>query len=258
MIRRTFKNFILYKNLVSKSVNSKTAECFEFPAFVINLKRCVERKKYIASHLSTLGISHTIVDAIDGYSLSYTELLRQKKYDDNISNDTFNRSLTLPEIGCALSHLSIYQTIVREGIPISLVIEDDAYFFENSTTAIRVIMQQAPEDWGIIQLRCDCKDYRLVGNGIGKYLMKECLPVASTAYLIKNHAAAKIIENIYPIRYPADSLLGRAWKWDVNLYGSVPDLVAVNNIFPSAIQEKLNLRFRMSNATKNIILKVFG
>jgi glycosyl transferase family 25 len=188
--------------------------------------------------------------------LSYEQVSREGIYDDDVAKATFSRSLTLPEIGCAMSHLEAYRRLVKTEAPFGLVIEDDAYFAEDAAVTLNDLVAAAPADWGIIQLRCDCKDYELVNVGLGRYRTKECLPVAATAYLITKAAAMRVLAEAHPVRYPADSLLGRAGQWGIEIYGSVPDLVGVNNIFPTSIQMSVSLRFRISNFVKELILRI--
>jgi glycosyl transferase family 25 len=228
---------------------------FGAPAFAINLARTSERRRYIEAHLAERAIAFTVLSAVDGRSLSYEQVSRDGIYEDGVAKATFSRSLSLPEIGCTMSHLEACRRLINSESPFGLVIEDDAYFADGAAAILNEIVASAPADWGIIQLRCDCKDYEMVSARLARYRRRDCLPVAATAYLITREAATRILAGAYPISYPADSLLGRAWKWDIVIYGCVPDLVGVNNIFPSAIQTNVSLRYQISNLVKALILR---
>ena len=229
-----------------------------YPAYVINLERSVERRQYITSHLLSIGIKPTLISAFDGKLLSEAQLTAQGKYDDAVSRRSFDRSLSLAEIGCGLSHISIYETMVRDQTPVALVVEDDAQFTADARERIQAALDAAPSDWGVIQLRFDCRDFEASVPGLVRFRFAGQLPVAATAYLVSLRAARILAEHALPVRYPADSLLGRVNQWNLEAYGAWPELVGVNNVFPSAIQGERNSRFKAANFVKSVLLKVFG
>jgi hypothetical protein len=47
--------------------------------------------------------------------------------------------------------------------------------------------------------------------------------------------AQLLMKNAMPIRYPADSLVGRGLRWGVETYGTNQPLTDINNIFPTQI-----------------------
>jgi glycosyl transferase family 25 len=257
LIYRATKNLLEYRRLrrANPAILTDVSEQ-HFPAYVINLARSSERREYITSHLKSIGITPTLFNAVDGKQLSMDELLSSGKYNDEVSRKTFDRSLSMAEIGCGLSHIYVYESIVRQQAAFALVSEDDAQFSPDARARIQRIIETAPPDWELIQLRFDCRDFDIVSSELVDFRFNNDLPVAATAYLIKLSAATKIIANAYPIRLPADSLLGRANQWGIRIYGAWPELVGVNNVFPSAIQGNRNWRFKLSNLVKEIILKL--
>jgi glycosyl transferase family 25 len=177
----------------------------------------------------------------------------------SLSKRSFDRSLLLAEIGCALSHLAIYQQMVRDSIPVALVVEDDSQFVPDARQRIEAALKNAPADWSIIQLRFDCRDFEATAApDVVRFRSRDSLPVAATAYMINLAAARVLAEHALPVRYPADSLLGRIHQWGLQPYGAWPEVVGVNNVFPSAIQGNRNSRFRASNFVKNVLLRIFG
>lgn len=87
------------------------------PTFVISLARAPERRAAICRHLNSLGISYTLVNAVDGRTLDAEHV----------------QSIVAPGItmhpgavGCYLSHVIIYEQMRETQIPVALVIEDDA------------------------------------------------------------------------------------------------------------------------------------
>lgn len=91
--------------------------------FVINLKRSPHRRAHMEEQLRALNISHEIVDATDGSTLTEKEL--ESLYNKEASLRHIDQVITKNEIACADSHLRIYERIVNENIPYSLILEDD-------------------------------------------------------------------------------------------------------------------------------------
>jgi glycosyl transferase, family 25 len=255
---RAVKNYREYRRLRRLRNQPLSVAPQTYPAYVINLERSPERRLYITSHLRSLGIEPTVVPAFDGKQLSLDEVIKDGRYDDAVSRNSFDRSLSMAEIGCGLSHLSIYQRMARDGTPYALVSEDDAQFGPDARQRIEAALKAAPADWGVIQLRFDTRHFEPLTDGLVRFKFADGLPVAATAYLISQRAARVLAEHTLPIRYPADSLLGRVHQWGLQAHGVWPELVGVNNVFPSAIQGNRNSRFRVSNLVKNLLLKVFG
>jgi lysyl hydroxylase/galactosyltransferase/glucosyltransferase/procollagen-lysine,2-oxoglutarate 5-dioxygenase len=97
----------------------------KYHIFVINLKRCVEKRKKMENRLS--GLNFTIVDACDGKNLSNSELEKinagiLKEWKDPHSG----RNITWGEVGCAVSHHKIYEHCVKNNIENAVIFEDDA------------------------------------------------------------------------------------------------------------------------------------
>ncbi|MFZ5756988.1 MAG: glycosyltransferase family 25 protein [Pseudomonadota bacterium] len=105
------------------------------PVFVVNLPKDVSRKERISAHLAGLGMRDVrVIEAVRGASLSDDE--RKRLYDDARARTRKGYSFSPGEIGCALSHLKIYQSMVDEGIPWALVLEDDALLSVNAPAVI--------------------------------------------------------------------------------------------------------------------------
>ena len=107
--------------------------------FVINLERCVEKKKRMKKRLQ--NINHTFINAIDGKKLNDRKL---KKMDGNVLKewrDPYSgRNITWGEIGCALSHYNIYKRCVDENIDIAIIFEDDVLIPDNFNLKINKII----------------------------------------------------------------------------------------------------------------------
>lgn len=87
------------------------------PIFVVSLARAADRRAAMHAHLSGLGLAFEIIDAVDGRTLA------PEQVDAIMPKGT---PLSLGDLGCYLSHMSIYKRMVAEGIGLALILEDDA------------------------------------------------------------------------------------------------------------------------------------
>ena len=77
--------------------------------FVVSLKRSVDRRASMVTELERCGLRYEFVDAVDGRSLTASQ---RERYSATESLRLHGRELTSGEIGCALSHLLLYERMV--------------------------------------------------------------------------------------------------------------------------------------------------
>jgi glycosyl transferase family 25 len=90
--------------------------------FVLNLKRSTDRRKVMQEQMDKHQINFEFIEAIDGKQLTKEQLAR---VDIKTANRRLGRTMINNEIGCALSHASIYQKMVDEKIKEAIILEDD-------------------------------------------------------------------------------------------------------------------------------------
>ncbi|XP_049580805.1 procollagen galactosyltransferase 2 [Syngnathus scovelli] len=122
--------------------------------FLVNLKRRLDRRSRMLKTLSALGLHVTLLDAVDGKALNTSQLQALgiemlPGYKDPYSG----RILTRGEIGCFLSHHSIWSQVVERNLRKVLVLEDDVRFeprFNRRLQAIMEDMDKAQLDWDLV------------------------------------------------------------------------------------------------------------
>lgn len=92
------------------------------PVFVVSLKKDTDRRAIISSKLKELNIPFVFEDAVYGKELSESELAPIKL---NEYYSRCKRRATPGEIGCTLSHLSIYKKMIESAVPWAIIFEDD-------------------------------------------------------------------------------------------------------------------------------------
>ncbi|XP_010779682.1 procollagen galactosyltransferase 2-like, partial [Notothenia coriiceps] len=120
---------------------------------LVNLKRRLDRRTRMLKTMSSLGLHTVLEEAVDGKALNSSQLQAlgiemMPGYKDPYSG----RVLTRGEIGCFLSHYSIWKQVVENGIPKVLVLEDDVRFEPRFKRRIQSIMDDVDKtqlDWDL-------------------------------------------------------------------------------------------------------------
>lgn len=173
------------------------------PVFVVSLATAHERRERIAQQMSALGLACTIIDAVDGRVMSEKE----------------RRAISAPEyagkpgeIGCYLSHISIYERMCAESIPLALILEDDCELNPAFADVIRNGTAFADFDY----LFVDCWSVREEGKIYadlasahpvrGRFHAHRIAPPprGTHAYLITEEAARQRLAHAFPIRAAID------------------------------------------------------
>jgi glycosyl transferase family 25 len=178
------------------------------PIFVVSLPRARERREALEAALADLGLSCTVIDAVDA--------LEGVPHELEASIDrTVRPPLSDPEFGCALSHARIYRQMVEERLPHAIILEDDAL----PTEGLRSFVEN--EDYRrspLILLYHGAAYVRRLGRtslSDGAQLA----PLAANCsgavgYSLDLEAARALMEATTPVRYKAD------WPLDLRALGA--------------------------------------
>jgi GR25 family glycosyltransferase involved in LPS biosynthesis len=119
------------------------------PVYYINMDKSKERNEWMTQQLSKNVSRYYRVSGVNGYNI------KNKDYDviDGIEFYNDFKNMSLPEIGCTLSHLKAIRMAYTNGENMAIIMEDDVYIdmtnlLENS---IEEIVENAPEEWEILQ-----------------------------------------------------------------------------------------------------------
>ena len=180
-----------------------SVEMQAIPIFVISLARALDRRARMTRHLSDLGLSYRLIDAVDGREMPENEreklLAPGQRYHAGV-------------VGCYLSHLMAYQAVVDEGLPVALVLEDDARLSRRAASLLKSGCRELDFDYCFL----DSDDHNDRGpvffdrdsaselqTGIQAYRLSEG-PQTLHAYLITTEGARKRLDVAFPIVKPID------------------------------------------------------
>ncbi|MEZ4103687.1 MAG: glycosyltransferase family 25 protein [Candidatus Paceibacterota bacterium] len=126
-----------------------------FTTFVINLDKDKDRMDHMRHELTKLSIDYRRQAGVSGRE--YTP--SKDEYDEEQAIKKGGHALIPGEVGCALSHARVIETIVKERISYALVLEDDIAFPSNFKTIIeKEIGKNKNQDWEYLLF-----DYVVVG-----------------------------------------------------------------------------------------------
>ncbi|XP_078251845.1 procollagen galactosyltransferase 1-like, partial [Rhinoraja longicauda] len=124
--------------------------------YLINLKRRPDRRERMVQALYEQEITCKIIDAVDGSAFNSSTLNAMgvsmlPGYFDPYSG----RTLTKGEIGCFLSHYSIWKEVVDRKLNKAVVFEDDVRFeghFKRKLTRLLRDVENVALEWDLIYL----------------------------------------------------------------------------------------------------------
>uniref|UniRef100_A0A6C0BRP7 Glycosyltransferase n=1 Tax=viral metagenome TaxID=1070528 RepID=A0A6C0BRP7_9ZZZZ len=113
--------------------------------YVIILKHEVNLLIEMKKQLNYLNIDYEIFDAIYGMDLN-DEYFRKNgiTIDENFRNPYTHITLTVGEIGCALSHYYCWKKAYDDNIDYSIIVESDAIFNYNFKNVVNSVIEKAP------------------------------------------------------------------------------------------------------------------
>ncbi len=184
--------------------------------FVVNLDAAQDRMAFMKEQLEGLGIAYERFPAIYGKALPPETL---KKYHAPFRQWLKNGiTLSLSEIGCALSHLTIFQKMVDENLPMACIVEDDSKLLPtlpmwlkkldaeiDPTVSAAYILHQGPDEVSVDQ---PFEIQEIEGT-------THC-----SVYVVTLPFAKQLIKYNAPILFPIDNW--RRWRIFGKLYLCTP------------------------------------
>ncbi len=215
------------------------------------------------------GLNYTLFEGIEGRNL-----VPQKEHpfqfpleyfaQNNIAYDRFKLS-SGGQLGCALSHQSIYKEVIINNYKSVLILEDDSSLESSNWNELTRVMNQLPSNWDLcyfgygeivkfqrsflnIFLRWyhHFKKNKMYDISFGKYpgdfypkkfrsFLKGGVYLGTYGYAISLHGAEVLYNQTIPLKYVADELLMEAsYHGWLESFASRKPLIYHNNNFKSS------------------------
>jgi glycosyl transferase family 25 len=212
------------------------------PIFVVNMARDVERRRYMEARLAALGLEAEFITAVDGRQLGAEGRV---DYGRERALRIYGVEMLDSEIGCYLSHRGLYQRIVREGLSMALILEDDVRIDDQFPAVLRAVVDAPFRDWLVV--RFDSKRGRVtkptsrkfagcqvasLPDGAGLFRL-ETHVLGVGAYLIKRAGCERMLAYGTPIFMPIDQTMDRFWENGIVPYVVRPFVVHQTEDFGS-------------------------
>ncbi|MFV4649050.1 glycosyltransferase family 25 protein, partial [Mycobacterium tuberculosis] len=192
----------------------------------ISLKRRTDRLEHMQALLARRGLKAEFVEAVDGTALTADQRAR---YDRDKALSVYGAEMNAAEIGCCLSHLKVYQTIVDEGIDTALVLEDDIDCDADFADLLDAILANSRREWLVLRLQ-STKGEIINANRPstrgdrsetfrGRTLCRVRTGVlGGCGYLIRYDGAARMLRYAERPFMPIDQTMDRYWENGIEPY----------------------------------------
>lgn len=212
------------------------------PVFVISLIRSTDRRAMVMKQMEHLGIDFRFFDAVDGRALAGTDL---SKVDFSLAREYCCHDLSMAEVGCALSHIRLYELMVAQVIERCVILEDDVYLHMHFKAIVEAIVTFSQADivflhhgkakrWPL--LRQLPEGYRLARYMTPSKHSKRGV-LSAAGYMLTLSGAEKLLAKAYPLRMPADYLTGRLQLNGLSASGVEPCCLDVD-LFTTTIDDR--------------------
>lgn len=173
--------------------------------FVISLKDSHDRRKQMEEQLHGQGLEFEFFDAVDaraGVPEQYEPLV-----DREAIKRQYFRDMTSGEIGCALSHALVYQTILERHLNEAIILEDDMWLHQDFGSMVRSnALREAGKDI-ILFFSFNFRAFKWIDRPFFKQHRRyaySILPTSAGAYYVTRKGAGQLHKAALPISYVAD------------------------------------------------------
>lgn len=200
----------------------------EWPIYIITLRGAAKRQTQCTNAMKRLGLHFEFFDAVEGAKLSSEEI--KSIYDVHGNARLYKHPLSLPEIGCYLSHFELWKRIASGNENGAFLFEDDFQPQPGFINVVRAISHANLENCMVKLHACHLSHGSDIGklpNGY-KLIMPHHIPGMTLGYAIDKVAAIKLAAQALPITRPVDMEIKHWWKFDLPVLVVTPSLLHVN------------------------------
>lgn len=207
---------------------------------VINLKSRPIKKQYIQKQFNEQDIKFNFFEAIDGNNLDIKSLTDKGIIDPYVSVKYFKRFLRKGEIGCSMSHVSLWMKLLKSDKQYALIFEDDAILCDNFKGKLYNIIKEAnTTNWDVLYLNENCY-YHFKDKCDGEHVTENIIRPKNVGYglygyIITKEGVRKLFDNLLPFVIPIDNYIIDKHMADSNIIvlRLKDPLVGINRNFSS-------------------------
>ncbi|MDA8855992.1 glycosyltransferase family 25 protein [Porticoccaceae bacterium] len=207
--------------------------------FVINLDKSTDRMAKISKRLGELDIPFERISAVYGADLSQEEI--DKYYCPELNKKNYRRPLGLGEIGCYISHIRAWKTIVDRKLSCALILEDDIMIDEGLGQLIKAISKSS-NSFDVVKLYSKNNTPKLLDSMPFGEKHRLCrfkkIPIGNQGQLVSLSGATNLLNTYEKFGRPVDEDIQHWWEADINVLGFLPSIVCPIKSAKSDIDEQ--------------------
>lgn len=188
--------------------------------FVINLERRKERLAYMDRQLRDLGAAYERVAAVDG------KLMRREEKKAAVAMFRWwcvnGYRVRDGEIGCALSHQSVYRMMLERGLNYACIIEDDIRLDKRLCEVLKAVEARIGDGSSPKVFQLAPYEHRQDEDGLGISFRKVCWAASAGGYVLTRSAAERLLSVNVPLQSTADNWGRWCAKGGIELYDVNP------------------------------------
>jgi len=206
------------KQLANKRV--QYSDLHDIPIICINLAKRKDKRRFMERQAKRTNLNIQFFQALTIEPLQRSRLVRKGLVALEAKSKARNNQLTNKEIGCFLSHMAIWDTLLNSNHDATLVLEDDAKLNVSKKELSRFLKR--------IPKKADIYTFNL-RHAKRKILNCNTLKITNsmegmTAYVITKEGAEKLMTKLQ-INEAVDEYVSKKIKSkQLNVYGSTKDL----------------------------------
>jgi glycosyl transferase, family 25 len=201
---------------------------------VISLPFRADRRECIRQQMAHLELNYTFFDAIHGQSLEV------KGLNEALFAPITKRYLPKGSLGCALSHIAVWQEVVAREWPSCVIFEDDVVLPGSFVEDARQYLSEVPPDFDIVYLGSGKTATANIRKFVSPHVFEPFYPREGMyGYVVSAKGAKKLLANLFPIRLAnggVDTVVGKLVRQrKLRAYHVWPVLCRADLVSPSNV-----------------------
>ena len=202
-----------------------------WPSYLINLEENVARRNNSIRQLKALGLDWHRIDAVNGWKLSETDI--EKFYNAEANCYQAKAPLTVPEIGCYISHLKAWERIASGNSAGGFIFEDDFLATAELGRVLADISDDGGSTWDMIKLfSLDKSPHTIARQPLGQQheiVIPYRVPSCTLGYGVTVAAAARLADHKIPFFRPVDEDMKFFWETGIRVSLVLPCPITVGD-----------------------------
>ena len=202
---------------------------------MLNLDRATQRRETMLDRLAVLGLESEILRAVDGRALGAADLPPGTE-----------PGLSPGEIGCYLSHVNSWETVIQRQLPYAIVLEDDVILSANLMNVVEEITALGmPFDAVRLSALFPVRGIPVASlSGNMRLVLTTKPPSGAQGYLVSLDGAKRLRARLGVPKQPIDVALDRYWKYGLCIPVLFPPVVEEDSLLESTIVGRIRDKYR--------------